>query len=341
MTQILTIIAAILIFAVLIFVHEAGHFIAAKLSGVKVLEFALGMGPKIFSKKKGDTLYSIRALPIGGFCSMEGEDGGSEDEGAFSKKPAWKRLAVLVAGALMNILLGFFLVFIMLSFTEAHTTNTVATVLPGGYAEECGMLPGDTILEIDGKRVSTGLDVQYKAMREDDSSTIFTVKRKDKVVDLTIKKESGKPYGITLATEKATFLNNIKHSYHRTGFYSKLILQSFVDLLRGRVPVSDLSGPIGIVSEIGSAVEEGIKTGEAGIIRLLSLAVLLTVNLGIFNLLPIPALDGGRILFVLIEMITRRRMPPEKEGIVHLVGFALLMLFAVFVAYMDILKIFN
>lgn len=339
MTQIFTIIAAIIIFAVLIFVHEFGHFITAKISGVRVLEFALGMGPKIFSFKKGETLYSLRTIPIGGYCAMEGEDGGSDDPKAFSNKSAPKRLLVLVAGALMNILLGFVLLCILFSNQPGYVSNKVASVEAESAAQSGGLAAGDEIIEINGSRIHLGIDVQYAAQTAKREENEFVVKRGDEKISLLIKKEAGEPYGITLQLAENSAFNVLKQAYFQTFFYSRVILNSLVDLLRGNVSVSDMSGPIGIVSEIGSAVQEGIETGASGVMRLLSLTILLTINLGIFNLLPIPALDGGRILFVLVQLILRKRLPPEKEGMVHMIGFVALMLFALFVAYMDVLKI--
>lgn len=338
MTQFFTLLFAVIIFAVLIFVHEFGHFITAKLTGVKVLEFALGMGPKIFSFKRGETLYSLRAVPIGGFCSMEGEDGNSNDERAFFNKSAPKRLLVLVAGAAMNILLGFILLIIVFSGSKTYISNSVFEVSKGSAAEAAGMLPNDEIVKINSAHIHLGVDIHYEASSLDDENVVFTVKRDGKKVDLNVKRNTGEPFGITLKQEKNNAFSVIKQSYYQTFFYSKVILSSLIDLLKGKVAVSDMSGPIGIVSEIGSAVDEGVRQG-GGFLRLFSLTILLTINLGIFNLLPIPALDGGRILFVLIELVIRKRLPPEKEGLVHMIGFVALMLFAVFIAYMDVLKL--
>lgn len=337
MTQIFTIIAAIVIFAVLIFVHEAGHFITAKLSGVKVLEFALGMGPKVISFKKGETLYSLRALPLGGFCSMEGEDGGSDDARSFANKPAWKRFIVLISGAAMNILLGFLLLCILFSTQSTYISNKVSNVTENSAAARSGMLSGDVIEEINGKNVNIGADVQYFAMSAGKENEI-KVKRDGKKLVLNIDKTQDEPFGITLATEEMTPLLVLRQSYYQTFFYSKVIIESLLDLIRGRASVENMSGAIGIVSEIGNAVEEGMAEGGS-MLRLLSLTILLTINLGIFNVLPIPALDGGRILFVLIEMITKKRLPPEKEGMVHMIGFAVLIAFAIFISYLDVLKI--
>ena len=341
MTMILTILAAIIIFALLIFIHELGHFIAAKATGIRVLEFAIGMGPKLFGRKKGDTLYSIRAVPIGGFCAMEGEDSDSSDPKAINNKPAWQRLLVLAAGAFMNILLGFILLIVMTAQGEQVVTNTVASVQPGTAAYDSGLAAGDEIIKMAGSRTPIAAEITWAAQRRGGAETEFVIRRNGEKQTLRIqpRETDGKfQYGFTLATADNSFGETMKTAWHGTFFYSKLIVGSLVDLFRGAVKVTELSGPIGIVSEIGSAVQETAKTGLPGLLNLINLAVLLTINLGIFNLLPLPALDGGRILFVLIEMIRRKPLPPEKEGMVHFVGFALLILLSIAIAVMDIMK---
>ncbi len=341
MTTILTIIAAIIIFALLIFIHELGHFILAKATGIRVLEFAIGMGPKLFGVQKGETLYSVRAVPIGGFCAMEGEDSDSKDPKAINNKPAWQRLLVLAAGAFMNIFLGFVLLFVMTAQGSQVATNVVASVQQGTAAEESGLLPGDEILKIAGSRTHIAAEVTWAAERRNGAETEFLIRRNGEKQTLLIQpreKDGAYQYGFMLAVAENNFGETLKTAYYGTFFYSKLIIGSLVDLFRGEVKVTELSGPIGIVSEIGSAVQQTAQTGLPGLLYLLNLAVLLTINLGIFNLLPIPALDGGRILFVLVEMIRRKPIPPEKEGMVHFVGFALLILLSVAVAVMDIMK---
>lgn len=341
MTMILTILAAIIIFALLIFIHELGHFIAAKATGIRVLEFAIGMGPKLFGRKKGETLYSVRAVPIGGFCALEGEDSNSGDPKAINNKPAWQRLVVLAAGAFMNILLGFILLIVMTAQGEQVVTNTVASVQPGTAAYDSGLAAGDEIIKMAGSRTPIAAEITWAAQRRGSAETEFVIRRNGEKQTLRIqpRETDGKfQYGFTLATADNSFGETMKTAWHGTFFYSKLIVGSLVDLFRGEVKVTELSGPIGIVSEIGSAVQETAKTGLPGLLNLINLAVLLTINLGIFNLLPLPALDGGRILFVLIEMIRRKPLPPEKEGMVHFVGFALLILLSIAIAVMDIMK---
>ena len=341
MTTVLTIAAAILIFALMIFVHEFGHFIVAKAMGIRVLEFAIGMGPKLLSWGKGETRYSIRIIPIGGFCAMEGEDKDSDDPKAINNKPAWKRLLVLAAGAFMNILLGFVLLFFMMTQGSYMATNVVDKVEPGSAAYESGLMSGDEIIKVAGKRTNIAAQVTWEAGRSGTKETEFLVKRgTEKISVMVTPRETDGAYrfGFTLAQTENNFAQSIKAAYHGTFFYGKLIISSLVDIFRGKVELTQLSGPIGIVSEIGSAVQETAKTGMVGFLNLLNLAVLLTINLGIFNLLPIPALDGGRIFFVLVEMVSRKKIPPEKEGMIHFAGFAILILISIMIAVMDVLK---
>ncbi len=342
MTTIWTVLAAILIFCVLIFVHEFGHFISAKLLGIRVHEFAIGMGPKLFGKQKGETLYSVRALPIGGFCALEGENTSSADDRALSNKPAWAKLIVLVSGAFMNLLLGLMILWCMYGSAQEIVVPEVAAVTSQSVAEAVGIMPGDEIIEYGGSRIHIASDMFWVKDRGAKEKTLIVRRDGEKIsfslpVDPTAE---GNSLGVQLGSRENSFLLTVKTGYYTTVFYIRVILESLVDLFRGEVSISSMSGPIGIVSEIGSAVEETAKTGWAGFLNLLQLAVLLTVNLGVFNLLPIPALDGGRIFFVLVEIIRRKPLPPEKEGIVHMIGFGLLILLSIFVAYMDVLRLF-
>lgn len=343
MTTVWTILAAIIIFALMIFVHEFGHFAAAKLSKIKVHEFAIGMGPKLFSFGRGETKYSVRAFPIGGYCMLEGENEASSDERAFINKPAYIRLIVLVAGAFMNILLGFVLLNIVNGFSPSVTTTKIEIVEENSPAYTAGLMVGDEIIKVNSKRVSTFNELAWELGDAQKESADLFIKRDGEQKTITVFPEiteKGYRYGIRFASEKNNVFNTIKQSFRDTLFYSKVIISSLFDLIRGRLGLDQMSGPIGIVSEIGSAVNVAVESGRQGFLRLILLAVLLTVNLGVFNLLPLPALDGGRILFVLIEMIRRKPLPPEKEGMVHAVGFAALMVLSVFIAFKDVLKFF-
>ena len=348
--MILTIVAAILVFGILIAVHEAGHLMAAKAVGVTVHEFAIGMGPKLFSFTKGETLYSLRLLPIGGYCSMEGEDEKSENSGALCNKSVGARLLVMVAGALMNILLGFVLYIILCANTgEVVTTNTVAEILPDSAAEEAGFQVGDEIIAINGNRVHIPADLQFEMMKANYQEMEVTLKREGKKLTKTIvprletvegvdeKGNSVKTerylFGYTMGQQKNTPLTVLKRAFFNCFLTVRMVLYSFISLFQGQVALSDMSGPVGIVNEIG-------KSAQAGIMSLLSLAALIAVNLGVFNLLPFPALDGGRVFFLLIELIRRKPIPPEKEGLVHAIGMGLLLLLMVVVTYQDIIKLF-
>lgn len=343
MNTILTIVAAIIIFAILIFVHEFGHFIAAKLSDVKVLEFAIGMGPKLFSFTKGETKYSLRLLPIGGYCALEGENSASDDERAFVNKSPLKRLIVLAAGAFMNILLGFVLLNIVTATMPQVPSTRIAEVSVGSAAEAAGIKEGDIITKVNSVSTPIYKSLRWELSDAEGSETEFTIKRGGEKIKLSVTPEltnGSYIYGISFAVADNNVFTTIKQSFHETFFYSKVIISTFIDLLRGKLGFDQMSGPIGIVSEIGGAVEQAAETGYVGFMNLLLLAVLLTVNLGVFNLLPLPALDGGRILFVLIELIRRKPLPPEKEGLVHTIGLIALLLLSVVIAYMDILKFF-
>ena len=344
MNALFTAIAAIIIFAVLIFVHEFGHFIAAKLLGVKVNEFAIGMGPKLWKKQKGETLYSVRAIPIGGFCAMEGEDEETDDERSFSNKKPWKKLVILVAGAAMNILLGFILLVGICGASEGFAEAKIDKISEDSAAEMSGLRVGDTIVRANGRKINIVEDFYWEIDNNPntDGTLEMVVKNDGEKRKITVTPEDidgKKTYGILLSVTENSFFKTIKNAYFKTAFYSRVIIDSLFNMIRGRIPLSQVSGPVGIVHEIGTAVEAAQSTGIEGIIRLIGLAVLLTVNLGVFNLLPLPALDGGRILFVLIEMIRRKPIPKEKEAVVHFVGIVLLLGLSVIIAFKDIFTI--
>lgn len=344
MNTIITAVAAIIIFAVMIFVHEAGHFIAAKSLGVKVNEFAIGMGPKLWKKQKGETLYSIRAIPIGGFCAMEGEDEETDDERSFSNKKPWQRLIILVAGAFMNILLGFVLLLFVCGISNGFAEAKIKEITPDSAAQISGLREDDEIIRANGRRIHIVEDFYWELEnnKNPDGTLELTVKNQGEKRHVSVtpeEKDGKKTYGILLATSENSFFTTIEKAYYRTAFYSRVIIDSLINMIRGKIPFTQVSGPVGIVHEIGNAVQQAQTTGIDGIIRLIGMAVLLTVNLGVFNLLPLPALDGGRILFVLIEMIRRKPIPKEKEAVVHFVGIVLLLGLSVLIAFKDIFTI--
>ena len=343
MTAVWTALAAILIFCVMIFVHELGHFISAKLLGIRVHEFAIGMGPKLISKKKGETLYSVRLLPLGGFCALEGEAQSSADEKALSNKPAWVKLIVMAAGSCMNLLLGLVLLFCLYTSVQSVVVPYVASVEAGSPAAACDIQPGDEIIQLNGRRIHIAYDLHWATEKLDANPATVVVKRENgtkETLSITPRMQQGKTkLGLVMTKADNNLLLTAKTAFYETVFYSRVVLESFIDLIRGNISISSMSGPVGIVSEIGGAVSQAQEQGLAGILSLLQMTVLLTVNLGVFNLLPIPALDGGRIFFVLVEMIRRKPLPPEKEGMVHMIGFVLLILLSIFIAYMDVLRL--
>lgn len=346
MNILLTTVVAILIFAILILIHEFGHFAAAKLFGVKVNEFALGMGPKLFGKQKGETLYSVRLVPIGGFCAMEGEDTDCDDPRAFHKQKAYVRLIILAAGAIMNILLGYILLFSLTIGAPTMVVPKVESVTPGSSAETAGLVQHDEIITVNGKRVHIMEDLSWAISNNgnEDRALVMDVENNGERRSVTIvpSEENGQySYGILLKTEPNGFLSTIRASWYKTYFYSGVIVDSFINMIKGQIPLSQISGPVGIVSEIGAVVEETRTTGWEGFRSLLSLTILLTINLGVFNLFPLPALDGGRIFFLLIEMIRRKPIPVEKEALVHFAGLVLLLIVSVLIAFKDVFMLWN
>lgn len=348
--MLITVIFAILFFSLIIFIHELGHYLTARMFKVKIHEFAIGMGPKLFSKEKGGILYSLRLVPIGGFCAMEGEDGGSsESEGALCRKPWYQKLIILAAGAFMNILLGFFIVLIFLcisvSFSKAIAVPKVAETVESSDAANY-LKEGDRIIKVGSERVHIVRDVNF-AMQQNGSKPIeITVKRDGKKMSFTIKPHKvsyeggGEGYiiGFTTAAEPANPFNVMKEAFFDTVWMGKTVFISLKMLISGEVGMKEMSGPVGVVSAMNTAAEES-GGGLIGFLNLLYLAAFISVNIGIMNLLPLPALDGGRIFFTLIEAIRRKPIPAEKEGFVHMIGFMLLLCLMVFATWNDIMKL--
>ena len=330
----MTIIYAIIIFCLLIFVHELGHFIVAKACGVKVNEFAIGMGPAIFKKQKGETLYAVRLFPIGGFCAMEGEDEDSEDDRAFNNKPAWQRALVLTAGSFMNLLTAVVLM-IIIAFVVGQATTTVNEVLDDSPAYRAGMMSGDRIVEVDGTAVDEWNDViTYIGESSRDTADIVVERdgaQQTLTADLEYDKESGRnKIGITPEMKHSiagSVGSGMKNTWNMTVMMYKVIKQLFT----GDVSVSELSGPVGIVYAVN-------QSAKAGVIYVVYLASLLSLNLAIMNMLPFPALDGGRLLFLLIRKITGKRITDAIEGKIHFIGIILLMVLMVYVTWNDIVK---
>ena len=343
------IIVAILVFGIIIAIHEFGHFIVAKRCGIKVNEFAIGMGPAIFKRQKGETLYSLRLFPIGGFCAMEGEDESSNDERSFGNKSIPKKIAVLVAGAVMNILLGFILVVLMISMSGTILTSRVASFTDSAASSQSGLQVDDEIVKINNMHIFDTNDLLYQLQTDTDGEVSMLVRRNGEKVQLPAVKFNIRPatddtkqqisIDFKVKAEKINFFTVIKASFNKTISIGRLIWISLVDLLQGKYGFNDLSGPVGIVGAIGSAITVSESLMDK-FLNLISLASFITINVGIFNLLPLPALDGGRIFCRIIEAVIRRPIKPQVEQVIHFAGLAALMLLMVVVTFNDVSKLF-
>ena len=294
----ITIIASVLVFGLLIGIHEFGHLISAKLIGIKVYEFAIGMGVKLFSFEKGGTKYSLRLFPIGGFCNMN-EDVESESEDAFGNKKPWQRILVLASGAIMNLILGFVILCILMGSPKEIVTNGVGEVLDYAPAYTQGLKSGDKIIKVNNTRTNLIDDIMLEMNYSDGSDIDVTVRRNGEKIKLKItpyKDEDGRYIiGYKPEIKLNSFGQTISNAFYYSIYISKAVLISLRDMIMGRIAMNQVSGPVGIVKEIGNAASLGFN-------RLLELIALITINLGLFNLLPFPALDGGRIVFVLYEL---------------------------------------
>ena len=349
------IILAIIFFGVLIAIHEFGHFSAAKLLGVKVNEFAIGMGPAIFKKRRGETLYSLRCLPIGGYCAMEGEDEDTGDPRSFTVQPGWKKFIILVAGSFMNFLLG--LVLVLVIFSQAAGFN--APVISGftennPYEGENALQVGDEIYSVDGHRIYfTGNFSLYLSRNSSQVYDIVVIRDGERVElnDFAMKPyeqaDGSTAYGLSFSVVEANLGNTLKYSWYTTIDFVRQVWLALSDLVGGLMGLDDMAGVVGIVDMINDVGSETAQNEGVGIalMDIGYLVAFIAVNLAVMNMLPIPALDGGRVLFVLlnglIHLITRKRIPARYEGYVHTAGFVLLLGLMVVVMYNDISRIIS
>ncbi|MGN0623685.1 MAG: M50 family metallopeptidase [Oscillospiraceae bacterium] len=343
------IIFALLIFEIIILIHEFGHFIVAKKCGVKVNEFAIGMGPALFKKQKGETLYAVRLFPIGGYCAMEGEDSDSSDDRAFGRKSVPKKMAIVVAGIIMNLILGIILLIIYTSMSAPITSTTVSKFEENARSHQTGLEVGDKIISINGMRIFTDMDISYQFQNDEDAVFDMTVIRNGEKVKLEgvtfDSDEKSMHIDFFVKPVEANVGTVLSQSFKQAATDARLIYISLGDLITGKYSIKDLSGPVGIVDVIGDVIDSETDE-EKGIDwyslaqQMLSLGAFITINIGLFNLLPLPALDGGRLVFLIIEAIRKKPVPPEKEGMVHFIGLAALMLLMIVVTVSDITKIF-
>lgn len=346
------IIIAIIIFGILIAIHEFGHFTAAKLCGVKVEEFAIGMGPALFKKQKGETVYALRILPIGGFCAMAGEDEESDDPRAFTNQGFWKKFVILCAGSFMNLVLGIVLILIMYAGAQAFVTPTIDHFMDGcPYEGTEAMQAGDTFYSIDGQRIYLVSDVSSFLMRGDGVYDIVMLRDGEKVelkdFALTTKTyaeyaNDGPKYGFVFGYTEATFGTKLEYTWNTTLEFSRLVWLGLGDLINGKVGLKDMSGPVGIVDMMNEVGQQAEST-KAAADNLLYISAFIAVNLAIMNMLPIPALDGGRVFLmivtVIIEAVSRKKLDPKYEGYIHLGGMVLLLGLMALVMYNDITKL--
>lgn len=346
------IIIAIIIFGILIAIHEFGHFTAAKLCGVKVEEFAIGMGPALFKKQKGETVYALRILPIGGFCAMAGEDEESDDPRAFTNQGFWKKFVILCAGSFMNLILGIVLILIMYAGAQAFVTPTIDHFMDGcPYEGTEAMQAGDTFYSIDGQRIYLVSDVSSFLMRGDGVYDIVMLRDGEKVelkdFALTTKTyaeyaNEGPKYGFVFGYTEATFGTKLEYTWNTTLEFSRLVWLGLGDLINGKVGLKDMSGPVGIV-DMMNEVGQQAESAKAAADNLLYISAFIAVNLAIMNMLPIPALDGGRVFLmivtVIIEAVSSKKLDPKYEGYIHLGGMVLLLGLMALVMYNDIAKL--
>lgn len=348
MHPILTILIAVLTFGFLILIHELGHYIFARVFKVKINEFSIGMGPRLFSRTSGKTgiKYSIAALPIGGFVAMAGEDDDSNDPDSFDKKPAWQRLVITAAGATVNLIAGFIVTAILTCMIPIGGTTVAGFIdlAKQGYevdvTTEGTLLVGDEIVAVDGKRVAIYDELNYEMMRRGNKPIDLTVIRDGEEITLrdvvlpTVEQD-GVVFGLrdfsVFGVEKSLG-NVISFSWSKSVLIVRMCWESLIDLIGGRYSLNAVSGPVGISTAIGEAASNGLGP-------FLYLFALISINLGVMNLLPIPALDGGRILTTLIEIVARRRIPKRVESIINGVGLMLLFALSLFIMGKDIIQL--
>lgn len=364
MSVFITFAAALLIFGAVIAIHEFGHFAMAKLCGVQVNEFSIGMGPALIKTYRKGTQYTLRLLPVGGFVALEGEEspestqaeGGNEDAAPaippevlaqrtgkpLNEAAVWQRMLVMAAGAVMNFVLGFVVLLLLISLrSEPITSKVIYAVEDNALCGQTGLQAGDEIVAVNGRHCFVANDMLYELMRTESYRAAFTVRRDGKLVELpdvqfdTWQDAQGQTHmtlGFTVYGLKKTPKNVLKEAANSVIYYGRIIYTSLADLLRGRESINDLSGPVGIVTAIGQAASYGWED-------VFELMVLITINLGVFNLLPFPALDGGKIVFLLIEAVTGHAVPEKIQGSLTVAAFALLFGLMLFATYNDIVRL--
>lgn len=339
-------IVAIIIFCIIILFHEWGHFLLAKKNGIRVNEFCIGLGPTIVGFTKGETKYSIKLLPFGGACMMEGEDGDSQDSRSFNSKTPLQRISVVAAGPLFNFLMA--LIFsIVLIGCHGHTEPVIYDVMEGFSAEAAGLQSGDEIVKLDHKRIHFYEEISGYILFHSGEPVQVTYERAGETYETVLTpaydQESGR-YLVGILGQSSYVkegpIGTLKYGLYEMKYWIWYTLNSLKMLVTGQVDFQDLSGPVGIVTTVADTYEQSLADGVYYVfLNMLNIAILLSANLGVMNLLPIPALDGGRLLFLVIELIRRKKIKPEREGMVHFVGLMCLFAFMILIMANDILKL--
>lgn len=340
------IILAILVFSLIVFIHELGHFLLAKANKIRVDEFAIGMGPKIVGFTKGETTYCIKLFPFGGSCMMGEDDVEDVGEGSFNSKSVWARISVIAAGPVFNFVLALIFAIIVVSFT-GYDKPVISGVLEGFPAEEAGMQEGDEIVRLNGKKIHVWREITYHNMFHQGETVEVEYERngEKKEVTITPKKDEDGNYLLGVSSpskyEKANVITAVQYGAYEVRFWIKTTLESLKMLFTGKVGVDQLSGPVGIVDAVDDTYQQTKSYGALIVfLQMLNIGILLSANLGVMNLLPLPALDGGRLVFLVLEAIRGKRVSPKKEGWVHGIGLILLLLLMAFVMFNDIRKLF-
>ncbi len=343
---------SILLFSFLIFVHEFGHFITAKLSGVQVNEFSMFMGPAIFKKQVGETLYSIRLIPIGGYCAMEGEDEETENPRSFRGAKWWKRLIILVAGAFMNLIVGVVLFFIVFSNYVALDTPVIQNATPGNtIIRDDGLQVGDRFLEINGEKVYIANDFSMLMSLSDDTPDLVVERNGQKIyledykMEMhTFPNEDSPRYGFSFGPEENSLWNRLKYTANYSVDMIRSVRLSLGMLFTGKAGVQDMSGPVGIVQVMSDSASQA-ETSKGAFLTILMFGGFLGINLAVMNLLPIPALDGGRVVGLLlttaVEKFTKKKINPKVEGYIHGAGMILLLALMALIMFKDVFFIFK
>lgn len=349
----MSLIIAMLMLGIIIMIHEFGHFMFAKLNGIGVIEFSLGMGPRLFSFEKGGTRYSFKILPFGGSCMMLGEDEGISDENAFNNKSVWARISVVAAGPLFNFILAFGLAMVLIGFTGYDTTR-LAGVIDGYPAQAAGMEAGDLIRSINGRSVHSYRDVNWYLFTHPGNNVELTWERtgsagekethRAELIPLYSAENDQHMIGVQFdptAVPAENIGRLMVQSVYEVQYWIHYVFDTFYMMFHGMVSVNDISGPVGIVSAIDTTVDETAPYGmSAVLLTLVNFTILLSANLGVMNLLPIPALDGGRLVFLIMEAVRGKPIDKEKEGMVHMAGMMFLLALMVLILFNDVRKLF-